>query len=90
MPTSGRIDFLVGGVPFRQVGSICMDQCMFEVNMRTAASRKFLTPQVGDEVIVVGEQDGLAIAMDELAELMGTITYEVTVRFGERLPRIYR
>ena len=58
--------------------------------MRTAASRKFLTPQVGDEVIVVGEQDGLAIAMDELAELMGTITYEVTVRFGERLPRIYR
>ena len=87
---SGRIDFLVGGVPFRQVGSICMDQCMFEVNMRTAASRKFLTPQVGDEVIVVGEQDGLAIAMDELAELMGTITYEVTVRFGERLPRIYR
>ena len=86
---SGRIDFIVGGVPFRQVGSICMDQCMFEVNMRTAASRKFLTPQIGDEVIIVGEQDGIAITMDELAELMGTISYEVTVRFGERLPKVY-
>lgn len=86
---SGRIDFLVNGVPFRQVGTICMDQCMFEVNMRTAASRKFMTPQIGDEVVVVGEQDGLAITIDELAELMGTISYEVTVRFGERLPKVY-
>ena len=36
---SGNTDFLVDGKAFRQVGSICMDQCMFEVDLRTYATR---------------------------------------------------
>ena len=32
---SGRIDFIMGGRTYPQVGNICMDQCMFEVDIRT-------------------------------------------------------
>ena len=31
---SGRTDVLLAGRRFHQVGNICMDQCMFEVNLR--------------------------------------------------------
>lgn len=86
---SGNIDFIVEGRYHRQVGAICMDQCMFEVDLR---NRRNLPnePQVGDRVIVVGEQGAAQITMDELAEKAGTIPYEMVTSFGQRLPRVYR
>lgn len=87
---SGRIDFLVDGVAFRQVGDICMDQCMFEVDLRTYNNRRGVNPQVGDEVVIVGEQGGIAVTVDELADLMGTIPYEIVLGFAQRLPRLYK
>lgn len=84
---SGRTDVLLGGRRFHQVGNICMDQCMFEVNLR---QRNDLDPQIGDEVTIVGEQGEASVTIDQMAETLGTIQHEVAIGFGcSRLPRIY-
>ncbi len=85
---SNNISFLVNGEVVRQIGAICMDQCMFEVNLR---NRKNIAhePQVGDEVIIVGKDGNLEISMDDLAQAAQTIPYEVAIGFSQRLSRIY-
>ena len=88
---SGNTDFLVDGKAFHQVGSICMDQCMFEVDLRTYGLQRRVDPQIGDEVIIVGSQGDASVSVDEMAEKLHTIPYEITIGFGNsRLPRIYR
>ncbi|NPD31559.1 alanine racemase [Eggerthellaceae bacterium zg-1084] len=86
---SGRIDFLVQGRRFHQVGNICMDQCMFEADMRTFATRQRIEPQVGDEVIIVGSQGDQAVTIDDMAAKLGTISYEVAIGFSHRMPRYF-
>ena len=84
---SGRTDVLLAGRRFHQVGNICMDQCMFEVNLR---QRNNFEPQIGDEVVVVGEQGEASVTIDQMAETLGTIQHEVAIGFGcSRMPRIY-
>jgi alanine racemase len=79
---SDRIRVLVGGQPCRQVGRICMDQCMFEVPRGADAS-------VGDEVVIVGGQGTERIPLEEVAGHAGTINYEMATAFALRLPRRY-
>ena len=88
---SGQTDFIVEGERVRQVGTICMDQCMFEVDMRTYGTRRRLDPQVGDEVLIVGRQSDSVVTIDDLANRLGTVQHEIAIGFGcSRLPRIYR
>ena len=86
---SGVVDFIYNGRYVRQVGEICMDHCMFEVDMRSSTRRERLDPQVGEEVLVVGAQGVAEMTLDELAEKAGTNTYEIAIGFGQRLARIY-
>lgn len=65
------------------VGRICMDQCMIDV---TDIGGNI---QVGDEVIVLGEQDNLKFNADYFAEIMGTINYEILCMLKYRIPRVY-
>lgn len=87
---SGLIDVLYGGRLCRQVGNICMDQCMFEADLRTYAGLPRLNPQVGDEVVLVGTDGTNSLTLDDMAERLGTINYEIATSFALRLPRIYR
>ena len=84
---SGNIDFIVGGQYVRQVGAICMDSCMFEVDLRRSAARERIDPQVGDEVVVLGKQGLAEITVDELAGRLATIPYEITTGFSS-LPKV--
>ena len=43
----------------------------------------------GDEVVLIGEQDGERITVEELAEWAGTIPYEILTAISERVPRVY-
>lgn len=87
---SGRTDVIVDGMLLRQVGNICMDQCMFEVDKRVYGTRRRIDPQIGDEVVVVGEQGGVAVTIDDMAATLGTIPHEIAIGFGcSRLPRLY-
>jgi len=80
---SGRFDVLVQGRRVPQVGRVCMDQLMIEPPRGHDVSR-------GDEVVLVGEQDGQRILLDELSQKAGTINYELACSFGMRLERVYR
>ncbi len=86
---SGRTDFLLNGRRCHQVGNICMDQCMFEVDMRTYGTKPRLNPQIGDEVIIVGSQDDEAVTIDDMAVAAGTIQHEIAIGFSHRMPRLY-
>lgn len=87
---SDKMDVLVHGTRCPQVGHICMDQCMFavDVDMRRA-SRPMSEVQYGDLVTIMGTDGNETITADELADLRGTINYEVTCNFGQRLEKIY-
>jgi alanine racemase len=80
---SNSMDVLIGGTRCRQIGRVCMDQLMVEAPRDVAVAR-------GDEVVVVGEQGGQRIRIEELAEKAGTIDYEIACAFGMRLERVYR
>ena len=60
------------------VGRICMDMCMVDVT-------DLMDARVGDEVILFGKDP----TADEIAEKIGTISYEVLCTLGKRVPRIY-
>lgn len=81
---SGSAEVIVNGVKCRVVGRICMDQCMVSMPPSMAGSVK-----IGDEVVIVGEQLGSAVSLDDLAEKMGTINYEVACMISKRVPRVY-
>lgn len=88
---SGMTNILVDGMAFAQVGSICMDQCMFEVDLRSYGARRRVDPQMGDEVVVVGTSGDYAVTLDDMAQKLGTINYELAIGFGSsRMPRLYR
>ncbi|MBV8693606.1 MAG: alanine racemase, partial [Actinobacteria bacterium] len=44
---------------------------------------------VGDEVVLIGRQGDDEITAWEVAELLGTISYEVLCAVGPRVPRVY-
>ena len=79
---SGKGRVIVNGVYAPVVGNICMDQCMVDVTDVPGV-------KLGDEVVIMGSQGGLAILADEIGEKTGTINYEVVCAFGQRLPKVY-
>lgn len=79
---SGKAEALVKGKKVPVVGRICMDQCMIDVTGIDDV-------KVGDEVVLFGKQDGSFIHIDELAEKLGTINYEIVCMIGKRVPRVY-
>ncbi len=87
---SGKISFIMGGRMYPQVGSICMDQCMFDVDQRTRAGRARVEPQVGDVVTLLGAEGDAYITADDMASAAGLIPYEVMLSFGlSRMPKVY-
>lgn len=86
---SGKTNFIVDGQYCRQVGNICMDQCMFEVDLRTYGTRKRIDPQIGDLVTIVGAQGDAVTTITEMAYELNSIEHEVAIGFSHRLPRVY-
>jgi len=74
---------LVGGRAVEVVGRVCMDQIMVQLDGVPEA-------RVGDEVVLVGEQGGRRITVDDLAARWGTFNYEVVCGLSARIPRVYQ
>lgn len=93
---SNNIDVLYKGRRFPQVGNICMDQFMFEINTKSSYAQDNLDAQIGDEVVIVGTQKNKVtgstdtIFLDELADKSSTIVYELACDFCLRMPIIYK
>lgn len=86
---SGRTSVVYAGHLCRQVGNICMDQCMFEVDMRSHGTHRRLDPHVGDEVLLVGAQSPAAVSIEDLCDVLGTIPHELCCAFSLRMPKVY-
>lgn len=79
---SGKGEALVHGKRVPIVGTICMDQCMIQVDDVQDA-------KVGDEVVILGTQGEDEISAEEIADKLGTINYEIVCMLSHRVPRVY-
>ncbi len=73
---------LVHGKAVPVIGSVCMDQCMIDLN-------DIPNVKIGDEAILIGQQGGAEISVDQVAKLWGTINYDVTCGIAKRVNRYY-
>lgn len=85
---SGRVQVLVHGKPYHQVGTICMDQCMImaEPSMANAQAAPLA---IGDVATLMGTDGETSVTADDLAQAAGTINYEIVCGFGMRLEKVY-
>lgn len=74
-----RASVLVRGRRAPLAGRVCMDMIMADVTDIPDVT-------MDDEVVLMGSQGGERITPDELAELAGTIPYEIMLGFGPRVP----
>lgn len=86
---SGQIKFAYQDRAVAQVGNICMDQCMFEVDIRSRAGHRTPDPQIGDLVQIAGPNPHVDTSIDTMAKKAATIQHEVTIGFSHRMPRYY-
>ena len=63
------------------IGRICMDQCMIDVSD--------VEVEIGDEIILFGEDMDQRISIDDIASHLNTINYEVVCMINKRVPRVY-
>ena len=80
---SNRAEVLVRGRRARVAGVVCMDLTMVDVSDIPGV-------QVGDEVVLLGKQEGGEIHIHELARWAETIPYEIFCGIGKRVPRKYK
>lgn len=73
---------IIRGKFFPIVGAICMDQIMVEVGSESDI-------HVGDEVTLIGRENGSEITVTEIADKVETNVYEVLCGIAARVPRIY-
>jgi alanine racemase len=64
------------------VGRVSMDLTIIDVT-------DILGVEIGDEALLIGERNGLRISAEDLAEQIGTISYEIVTGISSRAPRIY-
>ena len=72
----GNGSFVVNGHKVPTIGNICMDMCMLDVTG--------LDVKVGDTVTIFGEDPTIT----DLAEILGTIPYEILTSVPRRIERI--
>ena len=72
----GKGHFMVNGHKVPTIGNICMDMCMLDVTG--------LDVKVGDTVTIFGEDPTIT----DLAEVLGTIPYEILTSVPRRIERI--
>lgn len=74
-------EVLVRGRRAPLVGRVCMDQTMIDVTGVPGVRQ-------GDEVVLIGQQGDDRITVEEVAEMLGTVNYEVVSEILARVPRV--
>ncbi|AMA10053.1 alanine racemase [Picosynechococcus sp. PCC 73109] len=78
---SNNLKVLVNGAFAPQIGAITMDQLMLDVSHLPDV-------QVGDVVTLIGTDHDQQLTVDQWANQLGTISWEILCGFKHRLPRI--
>ena len=80
LSSKGRV--LIHGKSARILGRICMDQFMVDIT-------EIENVKIGDMVTLIGKDQQEEITVEELAELTGTIHYEIVCNISKRVQRVY-
>lgn len=80
LSNNGRV--IVNGKYAPIVGRISMDWIIVDVT-------DVPNVKLEDEVVIIGEKEGLRISAEEIAKKSGTISYEITCGINRRVPKIY-
>lgn len=78
---SNKIYGILNGKKVPQIGNITMDQMMFDISGVEANE--------GDVITLIGAEEQESISINEWANLLGTINYELICRLKARLSRVY-
>jgi alanine racemase len=79
---SNRGWVLIRGQRAPVAGLVCMDMVMVDVTAIPSVA-------VGDEVVLIGQQENEQITARDIAEWTGTISYEVLCAISPQIPRVY-
>ena len=79
---SNRGSVLIGGRRVPVIGRVCMDMTMVDVTDIPGV-------EIGQEVILIGQQGSERITAADLAAWQQTIPYEILCAIGPRVPRRY-
>jgi alanine racemase len=79
---SNRGTVLITGKRYTIAGRVTMDYIMVDVGPNPVIA-------VGDEAVVIGDQETESISPDEVARLCDTIAYEILCGINSRLDRFY-
>jgi alanine racemase len=79
---SGQAEVILHGKRYPVVGRICMDQFMVDIGHDSAWNE--------DEVVLIGQRGDAGISAEAVAQIAGTIPYEILTGLNERIPREYR
>lgn len=80
---SNQGEVLVRGQRVPIIGRVCMDQCMIDVTNLTQV-------EVGDEVVLWGRQGEEMITVEEIAQKIRTINYEIVhMPDKKRVPKLF-
>ncbi len=79
---SSRGQMLVHGQRVPIIGRVCMDLTMLDVG-------RIENVQIGDEVVIFGQQGNETLTVDEMASSLNTINYEIASTITARVPRVY-
>jgi alanine racemase len=78
---SNKAQVIIREKKYPQVGRVCMDQMMVNIENDSAFN--------GDEVTLLGGSGDKAISAQDLADWAGTIPYEILTNINTRVPRVY-
>lgn len=73
---------LIGGRSCAVLGRVTMDLTIVDVS-------SVPEPKVGDEVVLIGQQEGEQILATEVAERAATVAWEIFTGIGTRVRRVY-
>ena len=79
---SNKASVIISNKYARIIGKICMDQIMVDITDIDEA-------KVGDDVILIGRSENLEISAEDLANIAGTISYEILLSPSNRVFRKY-
>ncbi|MHB1023007.1 MAG: alanine racemase [Acidobacteriaceae bacterium] len=78
---SNRGEVLLHGQRAPMVGRVSMDLTIVDVTAIPEAT-------IGDEAVVIGEQQGLRVTAEDHARIASTIPYEILCAISDRVPRL--
>ena len=79
---SNNSDVLINGKKYHVVGRVSMDMITVDIGLNCDV-------KLGDDVVLIGEDNGNIISAEEIAKRCSTIDYEILCSIGKRVPRYF-